>query len=758
MEQISSDDVGHQGPPRVSHAGLKEAEEKMTKFKLIAVKAKKELAEVKKQLETVVADKCLVQEELCVTKSSLDNVKVQLQQNVENYKSLQNDYDALQDKLDSSASEIKTLNVNLTAATQELTSLKESRANAEEEDCLRKNEISALVSEKKAQEARIKELDANVTCLHELFEKEKKGKAEAVSDHKDLMKKISLMEEQMANERNEFEGKLSAAVAEAKINNVMDLEIADYEHTIADLQSQVSSKESEIDSMDVEINRLQDILRANQEQLEIVESQRVQAEDRGNVLKTILDDEKKQLAEININIAELTSANAKLKSKLEVLTQMCEDYKVQVSEVAADKLSVEERLASVMQSHQQTVRSLESRINSLQSELSTALAEYDSCQAEYEGYKVRVCSVLKHQQKKTAPLLMGTDQEKAEKERLEKVVQQLRTRLQEMTETRSSLESDNIAMQEEHDRLLTRHSKLLQDFQDRETFWKEKLEKQRQLESDQQLEYDHRVRQLLLQNEKLNVTLKEQVDVIRESNKELAETRDQLQLKDEEIYRFQSEQLQLQVSAKQSKTDISKSSKTIEEMTDHLPAVYKLEERQQGEGSEFTDTQLLSPLVRQDSLTSTIPLEELLNPSEDKQSISSRASVDKETLKGRLSVFQKKIDHLSGLLQESEEQVARLSEQSIVLKSEIRRLERNQEREEHAKNLEYLKNVILKFLTLKTPDEKNHLIPVLVTMLKLNQHETEQVTEFVNNGEMPETQGGDGSGWKNYLHRWSGLT
>lgn len=38
----------------------------------------------------------------------------------------------------------------------------------------------------------------------------------------------------------------------------------------------------------------------------------------------------------------------------------------------------------------------------------------------------------------------------------------------------------------------------------------------------------------------------------------------------------------------------------------------------------------------------------------------------------------------------------RLEEQAKILKEEIRRLERNQQREKEAANMEYLKNILLK--------------------------------------------------------------
>ena len=56
------------------------------------------------------------------------------------------------------------------------------------------------------------------------------------------------------------------------------------------------------------------------------------------------------------------------------------------------------------------------------------------------------------------------------------------------------------------------------------------------------------------------------------------------------------------------------------------------------------------------------------------------------------------------------------------------RLERNQEREKESANLEYLKNVILQFLKCR-PSEREHLVPVLSTMLKLSQDEKDVVIQ-----------------------------
>ena len=51
------------------------------------------------------------------------------------------------------------------------------------------------------------------------------------------------------------------------------------------------------------------------------------------------------------------------------------------------------------------------------------------------------------------------------------------------------------------------------------------------------------------------------------------------------------------------------------------------------------------------------------------------------------------------LMNESEADVMRLTEQVKILKDEIRRLERNMQREKETQNLEYLKNILMKVST-----------------------------------------------------------
>ena len=67
-------------------------------------------------------------------------------------------------------------------------------------------------------------------------------------------------------------------------------------------------------------------------------------------------------------------------------------------------------------------------------------------------------------------------------------------------------------------------------------------------------------------------------------------------------------------------------------------------------------------------------------------------------LRNELTKATKTIEGLNELLRESEGATVRLGDQAKLLKEEIRRLERNKEREEAVSNMEYLKNIVLKVI------------------------------------------------------------
>lgn len=82
-----------------------------------------------------------------------------------------------------------------------------------------------------------------------------------------------------------------------------------------------------------------------------------------------------------------------------------------------------------------------------------------------------------------------------------------------------------------------------------------------------------------------------------------------------------------------------------------------------------------------------VPLERLLG-SDFEQNL--------EKLQKQLSDQESKVAHLTALLSDTEKDLVKHIQMNSLLKEEIRRQQRSEEREKHAENLEYLKNVVFK--------------------------------------------------------------
>lgn len=181
--------------------------------------------------------------------------------------------------------------------------------------------------------------------------------------------------------------------------------------------------------------------------------------------------------------------------------------------------------------------------------------------------------------------------------------------------------------------------------------------------------------------------------------------------------------------------------------THQAPQIFPSIHREEGEGSESIDSST-SPK------NYPVPLERLLNGDSEQELI---------RMKKQLAEDESKIIHLTDLLADTEQDLAKHVQMNKLLKEEIRRQQRSVEREKHAENLEYLKNVVFKvsyllknnillniliyrfqFITLGSGDERLRLVPVLNTILKLSPEEAQRL-QSVAKGEAGL------KGWTNYL-------
>lgn len=91
-----------------------------------------------------------------------------------------------------------------------------------------------------------------------------------------------------------------------------------------------------------------------------------------------------------------------------------------------------------------------------------------------------------------------------------------------------------------------------------------------------------------------------------------------------------------------------------------------------------------------------MPLDELLNSSDDLSKTNAAISLPAKIDRQELEICERRVKHLTVLLADAERDVAKLNQMNQLLKEDIRRQQRSVEREHHANNFEYLKNVVFK--------------------------------------------------------------
>ncbi|RMC06604.1 hypothetical protein DUI87_16041 [Hirundo rustica rustica] len=691
--------------------------EKLNKIKVVAVKAKKELDASRKET---------MKEELELVRSEKDQLSASMKdviQGAESYKNLLLEYDKQGEQLDSEKGRANNLERQIDDLTRQL------QASSEQHDQLRSaNEdllarVETLQNNAKLLETQILELQRAKVKTDKELEAEKLLREQKTKEHSGALREMEELQMQLQKEKKHLQKtmqELELARKDAQKSTLMDMEIADYERLVKELNQKITDKDSRIDDLEQETGiqkQKQEIL---QEEIKSLQSTMQQDEERNAKIKQLLMKTKKELAD---------SKQA-----------------IQVAVLTSEKHKVQEQLRTSSEQHQRTMSACQQKIATLQEECRAAQAEQASVTSEFESYKVRVHNVLKQQKNKSAA---RTESEgaKQEREQLEMVIDQLKVKLQDAQHNSQMNASELQALQSEHDTLLERHNKMLQETVAKEAELREKLCTIQSENMVIKTEHAQALSQLTAQNEALRNNFRDQVRNLQEEHRKTVETLQQ------QLSRVEAQLFQLKSEPSTRGPAVSNpATKSLRERRNtDLPVLdVHTVAREEGEGMETTDTESVSS-----ASTHVQSLEQLLNSSEAKPEPSQwQADLTKDELIQKLSTTTKSADHLNELLRESEATNAILMEQIKLLKNEIRRLERNQEREKSVANLEYLKNVLLQFIFLKSGSEKERLLPVIDTMLQLSPEEKGKLVAIAQGEEESTSRP---SGWASYLHSWSGL-
>ncbi|KAM9021439.1 GRIP and coiled-coil domain-containing protein 2 isoform 1-T1 [Ara ararauna] len=719
--------------------------EKLNKIKVVAVKAKKELDASRKEMQTL-------REELELARSEKDQLSASMKdviQGAESYKNLLIEYDKQGEQLDSEKGRANNLERQIEDLTRQLqvSSQQHDQLRSSNEDLLAR--VETLQHNAKLLEAQILEIQKAKAKADKELEAEKLLKEQKTKEHSGALREMEELQMQLQREKKHLQKtmqELELARKDAQKSTLMDMEIADYERLVKELNQKITDKDSKIEDLEQETGIQKQKQETLQEEIKSLQSTMQQDEERNTKIKQLLVKTKKELADSKQAENDHLMLQASLKGELEASQQQVEAFKIQVAELTSEKHKVQELLRTSSEQHQRTLNAYQQKMATLQEECKAAQAEQASVASEFESYKVRVHNVLKQQKNKSAS---QTESEVAKKEReqLEMVIEQLKVKLQDAQHNSQLNASELEMLQSEHDTLLERHNKMLQETVAKEAELREKLCTIQSENMVMKTEHAQALSQLTAQNEALRNNFRDQVRNLQEEHRKTVETLQQ------QLSRVEAQLFQLKSEPSTRAPAVSNpATKNLREgRNTDLPVldVYTVA-REEGEGMETTDTESVS------SASTYIPsLEQLLNSPEEKPEPPQwQTELTKDELIQKLNTTAKSADHLNELLRESEATNAILMEQIKLLKNEIRRLERNQEREKSVANLEYLKNVLLQFIFLKSGSEKERLLPVIDTMLQLSPEEKGKLVAIAQGEEESSSRS---SGWASYLHSWSGL-
>ncbi|XP_053444149.1 GRIP and coiled-coil domain-containing protein 2 isoform X2 [Nycticebus coucang] len=723
----------------------KEKEEKINKIKLVAVKAKKELDSSRKEAQTI-------REELESVRSEKDQLSASMReliQGAESYKNLLLEYDKQSEQLDMEKERANNFEHHIEDLTRQLknSTFQYEKLNSDNEDLLAR--IETLQSNAKLLEVQILEVQRAKAMVDKELEAEKLQKEQKIKEHASTISELEELQVQLQKEKKQLQKtmqELELVKKDAQQTTLMNMEIADYERLMKELNQKLTNKNSKIEDLEQEIKIQKQKQETLQEEITSLQSSVQQYEEKNTKIKQLLVKTKKELADSKQAETDHLILQASLKGELEASQQQVELHKIQLAEITSEKHKIHEHLKISAEQYQRTLSIYKQRVTVLQEENCTAKAEQAAITSEFESYKVRVHNVLKQQKKKSVSQA-ETEGAKQEREHLKMMIDQLKIKLQDSQNNLQINVSELQTLQSEHDTLLERHNKMLQETVSKEAELREKLCSVQSENMMLKSEHAQTVSQLMSQNEVLQNGFRDQVRHLQEEHRKTVETLQQ-QLSKVEAQLFQ-------LKNEPPTRSPASSHQPLKNLRDRRNADLPLLDmhavtREEGEGMETTDTESVSS-----ASTHTQSLEQLLNSSETKlEAPLWHAEFTKEELVQKLSSTTKSADHVNSLLRETEATNAILMEQIKLLKSEIRRLERNQEREKSVASLEYLKNVLLQFIFLKPGSERERLLPVIDTMLQLSPEEKGKLAAIAQ-GE--EENASRSSGWASYLHSWSGL-
>ncbi|XP_026278233.1 GRIP and coiled-coil domain-containing protein 2 [Frankliniella occidentalis] len=712
-------------------------EDKYTKLRVVAVKLKKRVTDITQTLEN---------ERLksATEKSELQSKLAQLASHGKTVQTLQAEVDRLQDLLEDQKRIQQQLSKDLESAVKEAASKKFELASVQEE-------LSQVINEKKSLKTSLASLESSLSQTGTL-----KSEIEKLSKE---IKEKDLTLDILKDEKQKLSEQLEKVCVDAKKKSVLSLEMADMEKSVSELNRQLSAERDRLKKSENDLEEEHSLLVELQNQCKKLEANLHVKEESNLELREQLTEANGVVEKLNLICKENQETIDQLSRQLESERTNIEKLNIQYSDLAAKQVQTNESARHQIEALSRQVFQLEEQCSSLQDNHKAVEDELATVRREFENYKVRAQSVLRQSAKQEDRVLSSSTVHDAEE--LEVEVERLRVNISSLKENLKQTMSQLQAAQQEVN--VEREDKIRATTQAQS--FKESCAQavERQNAAEERLSVAvEEAKQAKLHSDMLVQCYKQQLEDLKTTHqKKIASLTEQIE--------------NLQMSIKTYSTAPAESDRApsvqsahspIAEWTAQLPSTVHSDSdlamrlsslhREEGEGSESVDSfpSRRISVTTQDRRHELVPLDKLLSstsyPEDDSRELarSNSSDLNVDLVQSKLSACESRAVHLTALLSEAESDAARLSQLNAVLKEEIRRQQRSEERAQHAHNLEYLKNIVVKFITLQNGDERQRLVPVLNTILKLSPEEASLVDNAAKGASQANSTG---RGWGSYL-------
>ena len=528
---------------------------------------------------------------------------------------------------------------------------------------------------------------------------------------------------------------LSSATAGASQNTMLELELADFKRTADSQSARIAELEEELEVAQNKAGEAKVELDDFQEQLSKQEQGKSKEDDHRQKLKALLRKARSELNENRSLLDAKIKSEEGLRAQLEAQTQKVESLKDKLTEVTVGLNAAESSLRESASENDLTLRSLKFDRETAQRDLEAAKAALAEKDGEFQSYKTRVHTVLKQKKTSEEPVEDTSAPVKKELAALQQKYEEQTADLEELRATCDEYETECDELSKKHAASVKEMSRIKQMGDAHAQQLQLSLEslEQEHAQTLSQLRMDHNML-VRSQKEQLETLQRETGDKIRIHNELVASLRAQVrELTERDVAASRASS-----SVPRSATSTASLSEDTRRATESFPG--------RTSGNITPRNSSAEPARAQSMIPDLAGLLSGVQPHAPRESVVSPHEAEISSLKSQ-------IQHLSQLLAESEQGVEMHQEQSKVLKQEIRRHENNTERAEVSANLEYLKNVILKFIG--AADERESLIPAIGMLLHFSKDELKDVTKkykAVVAAQMQKASEDSGGGW---LGGWS---